>query len=147
MAPAGEQAWIPTDRLRAAVPGDPLEGGVDILDPSVAVGDDDRVGSLLDGRDEPGSFLLCCDLLGDVLGGADVPDRSTARIADDLGLFVENPHSAVGPDDPVLGRSSHAGLEVLQARCGRASIIGMDEREVRLQGSRESAGLDPEHPV
>ena len=47
-----EHARVTADDLVAAVPGVAHEGIVDILDPGVEVGDDDRFRALLDGQRE-----------------------------------------------------------------------------------------------
>ena len=81
--------------------------------------------------------------LGDVLGGAGIPDRRTGCITDDFGLFVEEPHGAVSPDDPVLGRHAVAGLEIHQTRRGRAPIIRMDEREADISVALRPSSSGP----
>ena len=53
LGPALEDARVLAHDLVAGVPADALEGWVHVLDRTARVGDDDRVGGLLDGRREP----------------------------------------------------------------------------------------------
>jgi hypothetical protein len=61
-----QEPGVPAHHLATAVARHTLESGIDVGNTSIAVGDDDRFGYLLDGRGEPIALSLGLRLLGDV---------------------------------------------------------------------------------
>ena len=69
-------------------------------------------------------------------------------IADDLGLVVDDPDAAVGPDGPVVeGVLAAAGDRRPLGCLHPGPIVRMDEREERLGRPGDRAGLDAVDPV
>ena len=144
LPPALEDARVLPDHLRSAIAGDGLERRVGVLDGAREVGDDHRVGRLLDGRGEPRPLGVGGDPLGDVLGGAEHADSDALRIAVDLGLLVDDPDAAVGPDDPVLEVMPAAPGDGGPHGCLHArAIVRMHQGEDRLGGPGERHRAPP----
>ena len=69
-----QESRVAADRLGTRVARDALEGRVDVLDRAVGIGDDDRLGRLLDGRSQTGPLGL-----GTELGRQVLADHEHAR--------------------------------------------------------------------
>ena len=137
-----------TDGLAGLVAVGTCERRVDVGDRSGHVVHPDRVGGLLDGRHETCPLRLRTPSRGDVLDGADHAYGTAGPVPDDLALLVDEPHLAVGPDDPVVEvvRGALADRRSL-GRPHASAVFGVNDGEECLGGPGEPAALDPEDPV
>ncbi len=81
MDPALEDTRVLPEELRAGVPRDLLEGRVRVHDPSLRIGDDDRLRCLVDGRGQASPIRLGVVDRGDVLGDDHRPAHPAVFVA------------------------------------------------------------------
>ncbi len=91
-----------TPRLFQGVPACLRKSRVHILDLPLAVGNDNRIGGLLNRVGEFASFFFGLHPFGDVLHRAHHQNGVILLIKSDFTLFVDNAHVAVGFDDAVF---------------------------------------------
>ena len=108
--PALEDARVLAHDLVAGVAADLLEGRVHVLDRAGRVGDDDRVGGLLDGRRQPAHLELRA------MAGARVADRHDDAVPElrtsQVQALVERPAGRVGINEwDVVRREWGAGFD------------------------------------
>ena len=101
-----EDPGVLADDLVTGIAGGALEGRVDVGDPSLEIGDLDRLGRLLDGRGEPVVLRLRSRVLGQVQ--ADAPDDGPPVLGRQRELHDDERMGAVveGPDQ---GEHGHVG--------------------------------------
>ena len=114
-----EETRVLAHDLVAAIAGYSLEGGIDVGDPCVEIGDDDRFGHLRDGSGKPIVVGVCLRLVGDVDADATHSDATVAGRQGELyeqdGVrpILEGDHVRedlrLTPEDCLVVRGHHHG--------------------------------------
>ena len=133
-----ERVHVPADDLVAGAAEEPLRLSVDELDRSLVVRDHHRVRC---GLDQLAELLLGPPLLGDVLHGAEDPQRLAAVVGRDLAAAVQDADDAVGPDDAVLEGERRVIFErPVQRAVDRVPVLRVDVAQQSLVARGKSTG-------